>query len=39
MKQFTPAMKKRWVKHLCSGKYKQGRGCLRDDVGFCCLGV
>lgn len=37
-------MKKRiaklWVKALKSGKYKKGRGQLRDYMGqFCCLGV
>ena len=31
---------KRWVEALLSGKYKQGRGCLRSaNNGFCCLGV
>ena len=31
---------KRWVEALLSGKYKQGRGCLRTvDNEFCCLGV
>ena len=28
-----------WVEALRSGKYTQGRGRLKTDVGFCCLGV
>lgn len=29
-----------WVKNLRSGKYKQTtNGALKDDIGFCCLGV
>lgn len=31
--------KKRWLKALRSGKYKQTAGTLRDAYGFCCLGV
>lgn len=30
---------KTWVKALRSGKYKQGKGQLRFDNTFCCLGV
>lgn len=31
---------KRWVEALLSGKYKQGRGCMRTaNNEFCCLGV
>jgi hypothetical protein len=30
---------RRWVKALLSGKYKQGRGALKLDGRFCCLGV
>lgn len=30
---------KRWVAALRSGEYQQTRGTLRDDNGFCCLGV
>jgi hypothetical protein len=34
------AVKKKWVEALRSGKYKQGKGVLRDDdSNFCCLGV
>lgn len=32
-------IKEKWVAALCSGDYKQGQGRLRDDDGFCCLGV
>jgi hypothetical protein len=30
---------RKWVKALRSGKYKQTSGTLKDDVGYCCLGV
>jgi hypothetical protein len=33
------ALKAKWVEALRSGKYEQAKGCLRDDDGFCCLGV
>lgn len=29
----------KWVAALESGKYEQTTGTLRDDEGFCCLGV
>jgi len=29
----------KWIAALRSGGYKQGEGCLRDEEGFCCLGV
>jgi hypothetical protein len=32
-------LKKRWIKALRSGKYKQGSGRLQEDGKFCCLGV
>lgn len=32
-------IKKRWVEALRSGKYQQGRGQLRADGRWCCLGV
>lgn len=40
-KKMDPEMKKRWVEALRSGKYKQGKGCLHDEVHdtYCCLGV
>lgn len=30
---------KEWLKALRSGKYKQGRGALKQGDLFCCLGV
>lgn len=30
---------KRWLEALRSGEYKQGRGMLRSQNGYCCLGV
>ena len=32
-------VKKKWLKALRSGKYKQGRKQLQDNAGYCCLGV
>lgn len=33
-------IKEKWVENLLSGKYKQGKECLRlDNNTFCCLGV
>lgn len=39
--RIDPSEKKRWVKALRSGSYKQGYGELRTPStgGFCCLGV
>lgn len=38
--KMNPEIKSDWVKALRSGKYKQGRGLLRNDNdGYCCLGV
>lgn len=37
-KNFLPN-KKRWVKALRSGEYKQTRSALYDGTGYCCLGV
>lgn len=34
----NPLMVK-WIAALRSGKYKQGRGRLRDGDAYCCLGV
>lgn len=33
------AIKKKWLKALRSGKYKQTEDKLKDKKGFCCLGV
>ena len=30
---------RKWVKALRSGKYRQGRGSLKWDGRYCCLGV
>ena len=36
----SPSIKTRWIEALKSGKYKQGKGRLRNkDNEFCCLGV
>jgi len=32
-------IKKKWVKALRSGEYKQGRNWLRKGDRFCCLGI
>lgn len=34
-----PEVKKKWLEALRSGKYKQDRGYLKTDEGYCCLGV
>lgn len=36
----TPAKaRKLWSKALRSGNYKQTKGKLHDEIGYCCLGV
>lgn len=35
----NPKYKQDWIDALRSGKYKQGKGRLCSDEGFCCLGV
>jgi len=35
----NPEIKAKWVAALRSGVYKQTRENLKDDDGFCCLGV
>jgi hypothetical protein len=32
-------IKEKWVAALRSGEYRQTRSTLRDETGFCCLGV
>lgn len=32
-------IKQRWVEALRSGQYKQGRGFLKRNNAYCCLGV
>lgn len=34
-----PAIKRLWITALLSGKYKQGKSCLKKGNKFCCLGV
>lgn len=34
-----PEVKRVWQEALRSGEYEQGRGQLRDEDKFCCLGV
>lgn len=35
----NPEIKTRWVAALRSGEYAQTKQALRDENGFCCLGV
>lgn len=35
----NPKNKSMWVDALRSGEYKQTQSSLKDDTGFCCLGV
>lgn len=35
----SPEKKAKWLEALRSGNYKQARGCLKREDGFCCLGV
>lgn len=35
----NPEVKAKWIAALRSGDYKQTQYHLRDDYGFCCLGV
>lgn len=37
--RMDPNVKADWLTALRSGDYKQTQGCLRDDTGYCCLGV
>lgn len=32
-------IKKAWIEALRSGKYEQGKGYLKKDGAYCCLGV
>lgn len=38
-KVMKPAIKAKWLDALNSGKYPKTVGVLKDDVGYCCLGV
>jgi hypothetical protein len=35
----NPELKSKWLTALRSGEYPQTTGVLRDNKGFCCLGV
>lgn len=35
----NPEIKAKWIEALRSGKYQQTAGTLRNNDGFCCLGV
>lgn len=35
----NPEIKSKWLAALRSGEYKQGKGQLRKEDNFCCLGV
>lgn len=35
----TPEFKAEWLSDLRSGKYPKTRNHLKDEVGYCCLGV
>ena len=38
-KIMNPQVKAKWLDALRSGYYEQGKGKLRTETGFCCLGV
>lgn len=35
----NPELKAKWLEALRSGRYQQGKTCLRAGDAFCCLGV
>lgn len=37
--KLSPELKAKWLQALRGGEYAQTREKLRDDDGFCCLGV
>ncbi len=39
MKKRLKKVQKKWLEALRSGEYKQTKSCLRNEYGFCCLGV
>lgn len=39
MSKMDPAVKAQWLTALRSGEYQQGRGYLRRNDTFCCIGV
>jgi hypothetical protein len=38
-RKLNTAVKAKWLKALRSGKYNQTKGQLKDETGYCCLGV
>ncbi len=39
MGKIDETFKAKWIEALRSGKYKQGKGCLKNGDKYCCLGV
>ena len=39
MSKLKPEIKQLWVENLEAGEYKQTQKCLKDEEGYCCLGV
>lgn len=37
--KMDPEIKEQWLVALRSGRYQQTKSRLRDETGFCCLGV
>lgn len=35
----NPEWKSKWIEALRSGEYPQTHDCLKDNIGYCCLGV
>lgn len=35
----TKELKQQWIEALRSGEYKQIKNILKDEIGYCCLGV
>jgi len=38
-KKLPKVFKQQWISALISGEYKQTEGTLKDEHGYCCLGV
>lgn len=39
MKELPQEFKEKWIAALRSGEYKQDKGALQTNNGYCCLGV
>jgi hypothetical protein len=37
--KMNQTIKEKWLQALRSKEYEQGRGCLKEEDKFCCLGV